>query len=131
MARVSMGGATLQAVHKHPTIQHEGYRRLVAALRCIHCLRWGHSQCAHANTGKAAGKKLMDDRLTFPLCASGPGWVGCHDLFDQGALFLKLDRRAIEPVWCAQTRADIRDEGLWPADLAPWPEDEPLILEIA
>ena len=110
------------AVPKTVPVQHEGYRRLVAGLRCMACHRLG-CQAAHANTGKGTGTKT-DDRLTFPLCADGPGRTGCHRLFDQGAMFTRAERRDVEPQWCQATRQEIRDAGLWPANLPAWAEDE-------
>jgi len=115
-------------IEKENAIEHEGYRRLVAALPCKHCGIWGYSQCAHPNTGKAAGKKLIDDRLCFPLCTvhmvAGEYVQGCHQRFDQGALYTKAARREIEPAWGADTRASILAAGLWPADLAMYDEGE-------
>lgn len=117
------GQTTGQAVEKDNSVQHEGYRRLVALLPCKACGIGFLSQCAHPNTGKAAGKKLIDDRLCFPLCADSPGRRGCHPRFDQGALYDKRTRRLLEPAWGAETRQEIRKAGLWPADLPEWEED--------
>lgn len=111
------------SVPKAEPVRHEVYRRLVAALPCIHCGRQGHSQAAHPNTGKGAGLKT-DDRECFPLCADGPEHVGCHTLFDQSALMTKAERRRVEPVWGWATRTAIRKADCWPAGLDPWPEDE-------
>jgi hypothetical protein len=120
------GSVSGQPVPKDCAVEHEGYRRLVAALPCKHCGIHGYSQCAHPNTNKAAGKKLIDDRLCFPLCTVHPvagGYVrGCHERFDQGALYTKAVRREIEPAWGADTRAYIVAAGLWPADLEKWDE---------
>jgi len=117
-----IGGSTSGvAVEKEHTIQCEAYRKLVAALPCIHCGIHGYSQAAHPNTDKAGGKKLIDDRLCFPLCTVHPVGAdfvrGCHERFDQGALFTKEARRELEPAWGAQTRAVIVAAGLWPARL--------------
>ena len=103
-------------------LRSEAYRRAVASLSCIRCGIAGHSQAAHPNTGKG-GMLKTDDRACFPLCTDGPGEVGCHTLFDQGAMFDKDKRRAIEPVWGRLTRGAVRLMGKWPADLEPWPED--------
>ena len=46
---------------------------------------------------------------------------GCHPKFDQGALFPKHVRRALEPAWAADTQRHIIALGLWPKDL-PMPE---------
>ena len=110
-------------VPKDEPVRHEGYRRLVASLPCIRCKQVGRSQAAHPNTGKGAMLKT-DDRLCFPLCADAPGELGCHTMFDQGALFTKEWRRKREPVWGLATRTAVKLAGAWPADLQPWPEDE-------
>ena len=120
------GSVSGVAVPKDEPVRHEGYRRLVAAMPCKHCGIHGYSQAAHPNTGKGAGKKLIDDRLCFALCTVHPvagGYVtGCHERFDQGALYAKAARREIEPAWGADTRAAIVAAGLWPADLPAWNE---------
>ena len=124
------GGTNGKPVEKDYTIQCEEYRQLVAMFPCKHCGITGYSQAAHPNTGKAVGKKLIDDRLCFPLCTvhpcpSGNGYVtGCHERFDQGALYTKEARRAIEPAWGADTRRQIRAFGLWPKGLPHWPDDQ-------
>lgn len=110
-------------VPKAEPARHEGYRRLVASLPCINCKQVGRSQAAHPNTGKGAMLKT-DDRECFPLCTDGPGRVGCHTLFDQGALFTKERRRQLEPLWGRLTRQTVQTLLGWPADLEPWPEDE-------
>lgn len=116
----SMGPAELVAAPKIEAIEHEGYRRLVAQLPCIACRIYNFSQCAHTNTGKGLAVKTCDLQ-TFPLCCDRPGVRGCHSLFDQGALFSKAARRAIEPAWVADTQRQILTLGWWPADL-PIPE---------
>lgn len=106
---------------KQNAIEHEGYRRLVAAMPCKVCGIAGISQAAHPNTGKGQGIKT-DDRECFPLCCDQPGRAGCHPKFDQGALFTKAVRRELEPVWGADTRRAIEAAGLWPANLPKWTE---------
>lgn len=110
-------------VPKDEPVQHEGYRRLVAAMPCARCKVWGYSQHAHSNTGKGMGIKT-DCRLGFPLCSTRPGVVGCHALLDQGAMYSKHARREMEDYWAWDTRMTLRRLRLWPKDLAPWPEDE-------
>ena len=78
-------------------------------------------QCAHANTGKGASIKACDLQ-SFPLCTVHPGpdgtlVQGCHERFDQGALFSKLVRRDLEPAWIADTQRKIYSMGLWPKKL--------------
>lgn len=114
--RISHVGQAVAAVTKDVSVRSEAYRRLVAALPCICCGFHGHSQAAHPNTGKGAGTKT-DDRLCFPLCTETPGRQGCHSKFDQGAMFTKGERRAIEVEWAARTRARILADGNWPRRL--------------
>lgn len=118
------GGTSGVPVEKEDTVQHEGYRRLVARLPCKHCGIHGYSQAAHPNMGKATGKKLIDDRLCFPLCTVHPAGAefvrGCHERFDQDALYPKAIRREIEPAWGADTRRAIVAAGLWPKNLPLW-----------
>ena len=122
-----MGGAcTGVAVPKAAPVRSEAYRRAVASLPCINCGVPGHSQCAHSNSGKGAGIKASD-LDSFPLCTVHPGAdgrlvQGCHENFDQGALFAKSVRRELEPVWAADTQRRIHAMGLWPKGL-PVPDD--------
>ena len=113
-------------VVKAEPIRSDAYRRAVASLPCINCGVPGHSQCAHSNSGKGAGIKASD-LDSFPLCTVHPGAdgrlvQGCHENFDQGALFTKAARRELEPVWAADTRRRVKAMGLWPARL-PYPDD--------
>ena len=96
-------GNSVAAMPKVAPVRSEAYRRAVAALPCVICLTQGFSQAAHANTGKGMGMKACDLTL-FPACADRPGWRGCHSRLDQGALFSKDVRRALEPVWAADTQ---------------------------
>jgi hypothetical protein len=100
-------------VLKATVVRSETYRRAVATLPCMSCSVPGISQCAHANTGKGMGTKACDLR-SFPLCACQLGRQGCHARFDQGALFPKLARQAIEEAWIADTQRRIQAMGLWP-----------------
>lgn len=113
-------------VEKAAPVRSEALRRAVASLPCINCGVPGHSQCAHSNSGKGAGIKASD-LDSFPLCTVHPGAdgrlvQGCHENFDQGALFTKAARRELEPVWAADTRRRVKAMGLWPARL-PYPDD--------
>lgn len=102
----------------------EPYRRLVAALPCIHCGRPGPTQAAHPSTGRGGAMKT-DDRLCFPLCAPRLGDPGCHARFDQGALFTKAERRETEAVWSSDTIRLLIRLGRWP-DGMPLPQVEGL-----
>ena len=113
-------------VTKDAPVRSEAYRRAVASLPCINCKVPGYSQCAHSNSGKGAGIKASD-LDSFPLCTVHPGAdgglvQGCHENFDQGALFTKAVRRELEPVWAADTRRKLLALGLWPKGV-PVPDD--------
>lgn len=115
-------------VEKAAPVRSEAYRRAVASLPCINCKVPGYSQCAHSNSGKGAGIKASD-LDSFPLCTVHPGAdgglvQGCHERFDQGALFGKEARRLIEPAWAADTRRRIKAMGLWPVGIPQYPNDE-------
>lgn len=102
----------------------EAYRRAVAGLPCACCGLQGFSQHAHENAGKGKAVKL-DDRRAMPLCADRPGARGCHSKFDSYSL-LQGGRQAhiLQGVkWAAETRARVRELGLWPARLPAWLED--------
>lgn len=114
---ISAIGTTCAPVAKLVPFRNEALRRAVASLPCIHCGLAGFSQCAHANTGKGTGTKVSDTRC-FPLCADQPGRQGCHARFDQGALFTKLVRPAIEEAWVADTQRRLQAMGLWQTAMA-------------
>jgi hypothetical protein len=101
------------AIPKSLAFRSEPYRRLVAALPCIHCGRPGPSQAAHPSTGRGMAQKT-DDRLCFPLCAPRLGEPGCHARFDQGALFTKAERREMEVTWTRETVRLLRQLDRWP-----------------
>ena len=108
-------------VNKDAPVRSEAYRRAVASLPCAICGVPGYSQCAHSNSGKGAGIKASD-LDSFPLCtvhpvADGRLVQGCHERFDQGALFSKLVRRDLEQAWIADTQRKIYSMGLWPENL--------------
>lgn len=105
------------ATPKQDVVRSEAYRRLVAGLPCKICGVSGYSQAAHPNTGKGGGIKT-DDRLCFALCCDRPGVQGCHPKFDQGALFGREVRRALEIRWTQETQDEILRNGDWPVGLA-------------
>lgn len=116
-----VASAPAARVEKSAPVRSEALRRAVASLPCINCGVPGYSQCAHSNSGKGAGIKASD-LDSFPLCTVHPGAdgrlvQGCHENFDQGALFTKAVRRELEPVWAADTRRKIQAMGLWPKGL--------------
>ena len=123
---VPVASAPAAQVEKAAPVRSEAYRRAVASLPCINCGVPGYSQCAHSNSGKGAGIKASD-LDSFPLCTVHPGAdgrlvQGCHENFDQGALFTKAVRRELEPVWAADTRRKLLAMGLWPKGV-PVPDD--------
>ena len=115
-AVMGLGSTAPAPIPKAAPVRSEAYRRAVAALPCAICGVTGHSQAAHANTGKGMGMKACD--LTcFPACGPRPGMQGCHAALDQGALFLKAVRRELEPVWAADTQRRLLAMGLVPPSL--------------
>lgn len=110
---------------KKKVVRSEKYRRLVAAMPCANCGISGYSQHAHANQDKGAGLK-SDDNKGFPLCTVHPGpdgqlIQGCHERFDQGAMYSKAERRTLEVRWGRITAAAIKRQGKWPMG-TPYPE---------
>lgn len=122
-ATMAPATTVVATVEKERPARSEAYRRLVAAMPCIHCGKVGRSQHAHENHGKGARLKV-DDRRAMPLCADEPGAVGCHTLFDQYRLIPGGREAHIEQgrKWSATTRAAILATGQWPANL-PTMED--------
>ena len=109
------------AAPKENAIEHEGYRRLVAAFDCIHCGKANRSQHAHENEQKGKSLKL-DDRRAMPLCCDEPGAEGCHTKFDQYRL-LPGGREAHVAqgrIWARITRMAIEVSGHWPKNLPLW-----------
>jgi hypothetical protein len=88
----------------------EKYRRYVASHDCFECGLSGHSQAAHANYGKGRGLKT-DDSLCFPLCATLPMRVGCHDQHDQLIDMTLDERREREAIYVAQMQGIADREG--------------------
>ena len=122
-ALVSTDAPSCTAIVKECAIRHEGYRRLVASMRCCWCGREGRSNHAHENEGKGMGLKV-DDRRAMPLCVDDMGQHGCHYAFDQYSLIdggrdahVELGR-----AMAAATRQAILSEGLWPKNLPLWTE---------
>lgn len=100
---------------KSAPVRSEAYRRLVAAMPCMSCQRHGPSQCAHADEGKGMSIK-SDDRTCFPAC------VECHILIGASGMFSRDERRKIERLYGARTRAAILEAGDWPASVPLWSE---------
>ena len=121
---VNLGSERTQAVEKDAPVVSEHYRRLVAALPCIHCGIYGHSQAAHADQGKGACIK-SDDRTCFPLCCTRPGQQGCHDLIGATGAYTRDERRKLESEYGMRTRNMLAELNVWPAEV-PTINEKPL-----
>ncbi|MBB6559604.1 hypothetical protein HNP48_002271 [Acidovorax soli] len=104
------------AIAKDNAVRSVAYQRAVASLPCIICGVPGYSQAAHGSKGKGTSRKACDMTL-FPACCDRPGVRGCHLQLDQGALYSKDVRRALEPVWAADTQRRVYLMGMWPRKL--------------
>ena len=130
-ALVSQDKPSCAAIEKDEPARHEGYRRLVASMRCCWCGTEGRSNHAHLN-GVANGKGLglkVDDRLAIPLCVDDLGTGGCHTAFDNYALIDggKEAHAELGLVLAQATRLAIWRAGKWPKTLPLWPEDMSVI----
>ena len=91
---------------KQNTFRSEAWRRAVASLPCVCCMRDGPSQAAHLNhRGKGMGLKTHDV-WTFPMCPD------CHREYDQGTRWSKEDRRALGDTWVLLTVAELAKRGM-------------------
>lgn len=83
----------------------EAWRRAVASLPCVVCMREG-AQAAHPNhRGKGMGLKAPD-AWCVPLCPD------CHREFDQGKTYTKQQRRELMDEWIILTIRDLASKGL-------------------
>ena len=96
-------------LQKPQRFQSTSYRRYVAGHACMGCGIEGYSQCAHPN-GAGMGTKA-DDRLTFPLCCTRPGELGCHVRLDQLIGMTLDDRRELEAAFTMRMQALARADG--------------------
>mgnify|MGYP003596267151 CR=1 FL=1 len=123
-ARIAPFSAEFQGgIPKSQPVRNEAYRRAVASLPCVICGVPGYSQAALGSDGKGMGIKACDLKTLFPACCDRPGVRGCHSRLDQGALFTKAARHALEPAWAADTQRKIHAMGKWPKGLA-YPHDQ-------
>ena len=91
---------------KEPTHRSESWRRAVASLRCVRCMREGNTQAAHANhRGKGLALKAPDC-WTVPLC------MDCHREFDQGRELTKVQKRELMDEWLILTIRELASRGL-------------------
>ena len=87
------------------TFRSEPWRRSVASLPCMHCMREGDTQAAHPNhRGKGMGLKAPDCWVV-PLC------VDCHREFDQGKLWSKIQKREMMDAWIIETIRQLAEAG--------------------
>lgn len=106
---------------KSQPVRNEAYRRLVAALPCVICGIAGQSQAAHGSGAGTAVCKGMGIKSCDLTCA--PFCVPHHQQLDQGAMFSKTVRHALEPVWAADTQRRIHAMGKWPKAI-PYPHQQ-------
>lgn len=106
---------------KSQPVRSEAYRRAVASLPCVICGIAGQSQAAHGSGAGTAVCKGMGIKSCDLTCA--PFCVPHHQQLDQGAMFSKAVRHALEPVWAADTQRRIHAMGLWPKGI-PYPHQQ-------
>lgn len=66
---------------KAPRVRDKKFRKWIASFPCLRCCMVGRSQAAHF--GKGGWSMKGGDDTVRPLCADGPGYVGCHTKMDQ------------------------------------------------
>ena len=110
------------SIPKSTPVRNEAYRRAVASLACCICGIAGQSQAAHGSGAGTAVCKGMGIKSCDLTCA--PFCVPHHQQLDQGAMFSKTVRHALEPVWAADTQRKIHAMGMWPAGI-PYPHQQP------
>ena len=90
------------------TFRSEKLRRAVATLPCVCCGRAGETQAAHANLsvfGKGMGHKASDAAI-MALC------IICHATLDQGHVYTKMEKYALQMEWIAKTSVALIEAGL-------------------
>lgn len=108
--------APVPASEKDRPVRSPSYLRAVASLPCCNCGREGHSQAAHINRGKGMSIKAPDNQ-TFPLCASGYTWVGCHEQYDQYQLADKHSSAEMGRAWALKTYHALHRAGRVPMNV--------------
>lgn len=114
------------SAHPHPKVKalsSEAYRAAVRQLPCARCGYVGATQFCHADQGKGLACKT-DDRLGWAGCGPHDGTMGCHYLVGSSGHYAKDKRRCLEMIYAQWTRAQVRERGLWPAELPLWNEDQ-------
>ena len=84
----------------------DAWRRAVASLPCMCCMREGMTQAAHLNHREKGMGTKADDCLTVALC------VECHREFDQGKRWSKQEKRELGDEWLIQTLIQLARKGL-------------------
>lgn len=96
----------MTAFPKENAYRSERWRRAVASLPCVVCMKDGPSQCAHVNhRGKGLAMKAPDV-WTFPMCPE------CHREFDQGSTRTKQEKRELADEWVLWTVHALAQAGL-------------------
>lgn len=94
------------AFPKSNNYRSEAWRRAVASLPCMCCMREGMTQAAHPNhIGKGAMLKAPDC-WCVPLC------VECHTQFDQGKRWSKQEKHELMERWILLTIHELAKRGL-------------------
>ena len=91
---------------KQPRHRSDAWRRAVASLPCMCCMRDGMTQAAHLNHREKGMGTKADDCLTVALC------VECHREFDQGKRWSKMQKRERGDEWLIQTLIKLARKGL-------------------
>lgn len=112
---VSLDGGFSARIEKEGAVQHAGYMDLVRAMPCAHCGCAPRSQFCHTDETKGMGIKT-DCRKGWPGCND------CHHAIGTQRIYPKAERRALEALYAAETRASILNAGLWPKNLPLWTE---------
>ena len=120
-ARTEMN-ATFNPQPKSQPLQHEGYMAAVRTLPCMRCGVVGFTQFCHTDEGKGMGLKT-DCREGWPGCGPRDGTPGCHWFVGTSGQLDRQARRDLEAHYARRTRIRILGMGLWPANLAAWPEE--------
>ena len=77
----------------------------------------GRAASAQGIAGQLLRTLAPGSQSTVHPGADGRLVQGCHEKFDQGALFTKAVRRELEPVWAADTQRRLLAMGLVPPSL--------------
>lgn len=111
---VYAGAVSGEPVEKESAIQSAAYMNAVRSLGyCMHCGVECRPDFCHRDMGKGAGIKT-DCREGWPGCRP------CHDFIGASGKLRREDKREVELMLGAKTRAAIEAAGMWPASLPRW-----------